>query len=80
MQYTMRRVPAALDAAIRQRARREGKSLNDVALSALAAGLGVDGTRLVRRDVSDIVGSWKRDAATEGALAAQDRVDHGLWR
>jgi hypothetical protein len=76
----MRRVPPALDTAIRQRARREGKSLNEVALSALAAGLGVDGTRLVKRDMSDIVGTWRRDAATEAALAAQDRVDHGLWK
>lgn len=80
MQYTMRRIPPALDAAIRQRARREGRSLNEVALAALAQGLGFDQERVVRRDVSDIVGTWKRDAAAEAALRAQDRVDRELWK
>lgn len=80
MQYTMRGIPPALDAAIRQRARREGKSLNEVTLAALAQGLGFDRGRVVRRDVSDIVGTWKRDAALEGALRAQDRVDDELWK
>ena len=80
MQYTIRGIPPALDAAIRQRARREGKSLNEVTLAALAQGLGFDRGRVVRRDVSDIVGTWKRDAALEGALRAQDRVDDQLWK
>jgi len=79
MQYTTRGIPPALDVAIRQRARREGKSLNEVALAALAQGLGFDRGRVVRRDVSDIVGTWKRDAALEAALLAQDRVDAELW-
>ena len=80
MQYTMRGIPPALDAAIRQRARREGKSLNEVAVSALAQGLGFDRGRVVRRDVGDIVGTWKRDAGAEAALAAQDQVDEHLWK
>jgi hypothetical protein len=80
MQYTMRGIPPALDAAIRQRARREGKSLNEVAVSALAQGLGFDRERVVRRDVGDIVGTWKRDARVEAALAAQDQVDESLWK
>lgn len=80
MQYTMRGIPPALDAAIRQRARREGKSLNEVTLAALAQGLGFDRGRVIRRDVSDIVGTWKRDGALEAALLAQDRVDDELWK
>jgi plasmid stability protein len=80
MQYTIRGIPPGLDAAIRQRARREGRSLNEVAIAALAQGLGLDQERVVRRDVSDIVGTWKRDAALEAALLAQDRVDRELWR
>jgi hypothetical protein len=80
MQYTMRGIPPALDAAIRQRARREGKSLNEVTVAALAQGLGFDQGSVVRRDVSDIVGTWKRDAALDEALLAQDRVDHELWK
>jgi hypothetical protein len=80
MQYTIRGIPPALDAAIRQRARREGKSLNEVALSALAQGLGFDREPVVRRDLDDIVGTWKRDARVEAALVAQDQVDETLWK
>jgi hypothetical protein len=80
MQYTMRGIPPALDAAIRQRARREGKSLNEVAVSALAQGLGFDRQRVARRDLGDIVGTWKRDARVDAALAAQDEVDENLWK
>jgi len=80
MQYTMRGIPPALDAAIRQRARREGKSLNEVALSALAQGLGFDREPVVRRDLDDIVGTWRRDARVEAALVAQDQVDETLWK
>lgn len=80
MQYSIRGIPPALDAAIRERARRDGKSLNEVAVSALAEGLGFDRQRVVRRDLGDIVGTWKRDAAVEAALAAQDVVDASLWR
>lgn len=79
MQYTIRKVPAALDALIRRRARSSGKSLNTVAVEALAQGLGFRQDREVRRDLSDVVGTWRRDAAVEAAFAAQDRVDKDLW-
>lgn len=80
MQYTMRGIPPALDAAIRERARQEGKSLNEVAVSALAQGLGFNCERIVRRDLSDVAGTWRRDAGLEAALAAQDQVDEDLWK
>ena len=37
MQYTIRNIPDPLDAALRRSAREQGKSLNDVAIEALAA-------------------------------------------
>ncbi len=76
MQYTVRGIPKALDKIIRQRARAEGKSMNQVAVEALADGLGFGQERLVVRDLSDIVGTWKR----ETALIAQDKVDEALWK
>ena len=79
MQYTIRRISPALDAAIRRRARVQGKSLNEVAVEALAQGVGLAPGREARRDLRDIVKTWKRDAAFEAALAAQDRVDEDLW-
>jgi hypothetical protein len=69
-----------LDKIIRQRARTEGKSMNEVAVEALADGLGLGQERIVVRDLSDIVGTWKREAAVETALTAQDAVDEALWK
>jgi len=40
MQYTLRNVPAELDEALRARARRTGKSLNEVAIEALRRDMG----------------------------------------
>ena len=80
MQYTLRGIPSALDAALRQRARALDKSLNETAVLALAEGLGVPGTPAVRRDLADIAGTWSRDRAVDAALKAQDVVDEDLWR
>lgn len=80
MQYTIRGIPEALDSAVRERAKAEGKSLNEVAVEALADGLGLGDRDVVRRDVSDVAGTWKKDAAVEAALADQDPVDEDLWK
>ena len=80
MQYTVRGIPPAIDAAIRERAKAESKSLNEVAVEALADGLGLGDEDVVRRDLSDVVGTWKKEVAVEAALAAQDRVDRDLWK
>jgi len=80
MQYTIRGVPAAVDSALRDRARAAGKSLNQAAIEALQEGAGVTGSPRRRRDLGDIAGTWRADKALESALAAQDRVDEDLWR
>jgi hypothetical protein len=80
MQYTLRGISPALDEAVRERASAEGKSLNEVAVEALAEALGLGADEIVRRDLSDIVGSWRKDAAVEAALDAQDEVDQALWK
>jgi len=80
MQYTIRGIPQVVDEAVRERAKAEGKSLNEVAIEALAGGLGFGDEDVVRRDLSDVVGTWKKDTAVEAALSAQDRVDEDLWK
>lgn len=79
MQYTIRGIPAAVDDALRARARAAGKSLNEVVVDALATGAGVTAAPRKRRDLSDVAGAWKADKAVELALAAQDEPDEGLW-
>lgn len=80
MQYTVRRVPEAVDRAIRERARASSKSLNEVMVEALAEGLGLGREKIERRDLADVVGTWHEDDAFEEAIAAQDQVDEDLWR
>jgi hypothetical protein len=80
MQYTIRGIPAAVDSALRERARAAGKSLNETALDALAEGAGMTGRPRRRRDLGDIAGTWRAEKAVENALVAQDRVDEDLWR
>ncbi|GMV18155.1 MAG: hypothetical protein HS104_00895 [Polyangiaceae bacterium] len=80
MQYTLRNIPRTLDQALRQRARREKKTLNQVVIETLAQGLGLEAPQARRRDLRDLVGARPRDPALEQALDDQRRVDPELWR
>lgn len=80
MQYTLRNVPPLLDEALREKAREEGKSLNEVTIEALLVGVGLAGQPVKRRDLSDIAGSWVNDPATDEILQEQRRIDPELWR
>ncbi|HVT03089.1 MAG TPA: hypothetical protein VHL58_06885 [Thermoanaerobaculia bacterium] len=80
MQYTIRGIPNAVDKAMRNRARVARRSLNEVAVEVLAEGLGLGKDSVPRRDLSDVTGTWSRDAAAEEAFAAQDQVDESLWK
>ena len=79
-QYTIRSVPQAVDRALRERARRGNKSLNETALEALRRGVGLDGPEAVFDDLDDLVGTWKEDPDFDAALKRQDMVDRKLWR
>jgi plasmid stability protein len=80
MQYTLRNIPPAVDRALRARARREGKSLNEVALRALAHALGAAETPVRHRALDDLAGTWRDDPEFDEALAALHQVDQSLWR
>lgn len=79
MQYTIRNVPDTLDEALRKAARERGKSLNEVAIEALARGTGITQDRNRQRDLGDIAGTWRKDAVFDSAIAAQDTVDEEMW-
>ncbi len=80
MQYTIRNVPAMVDRALRERARQEGKSLNEVATEALVRGLDLGSQPVRHRDLGAIAGSWVRDREVERALDDQRKIDPDLWR
>ncbi|MGA7219462.1 MAG: hypothetical protein WBX38_14160 [Candidatus Sulfotelmatobacter sp.] len=80
MQYTIRNVPDTLDEALRRIARERGKSLNEVAIEALARGAGVSRERDRQRDLRDIAGTWRKDPAFDSAIGAQDTIEEEMWR
>jgi plasmid stability protein len=76
MQYTLRNIPPQLDEALRTRAREQGKSLNEIALETLLAGVGLSGAPIKRRDLSDIAGTWVEDPEIDAALQDQRRIQY----
>jgi hypothetical protein len=79
-QYTIRTVPPAIDRALRRRAKQEAKSLNAVAVEALARGLEIAATPVEHRDLDPLIGSWEEDAAFDRAIADFERVDDEAWQ
>lgn len=79
MQYTIRNIPAYLDNALRSSAQVQDKSLNEVAIEALACGAGLSGQPRRRRKLAGIAGSWSEDPNFDAALKAQDTVDEEIW-
>jgi hypothetical protein len=79
-QYTIRRVPAAVDRALRQKANAENKSLNEVLLESLAQSAGMSPMAPEYFDLDDCIGTWETDSKTEAALAAQRTIDRKIWR
>jgi hypothetical protein len=79
-QYTLRDVSPAVDRALRKRAKEARRSLNSVALEALAAGAGVSAEPPRYHDLDGFFGSWVEDPAVERALRAQREIDEDLWK
>jgi plasmid stability protein len=77
-QYTIRNVPPSLDRALRREAARTRRSLNAIALDALAKAVQLDGAE--HHDLDAFFGSWVEDPAVDRALHDQRRVDADLWK
>ena len=78
-QYTIRAVPDAIDRAVRQRAKREAKSLNAVVVEALARGLELDAAPAVHTDLDHLIGTWQEDPEFDRTIAAFERIDEDAW-
>ena len=82
MQYTIRNIPMHLDQALRRKAKKQGRSLNEVAIEALLIGAGVatDGQPVKRRWLDDIAGTWVEDPAFNQAMKEQDQIHPDDWK
>jgi hypothetical protein len=79
-QYTLRGVPGRVGARLRERAQREGRSINSVAVDALARGLGLDAEPPRYTDLDDLAGTWVDDPEFDRVIADMDRVDEEMWK
>ncbi len=80
IQYTIRGISRSIDARIRERAVKEGKSLNETVLEVLKSGLGIGATQVRYNDLDDLAGTWVSDPEFDRAIEEMDRVDPGLWK
>ena len=80
MQYTIRNIPKALDVMLRDRAKKEGKSLNQMVIQTLARAMGFSSEPVRQRDLSPFAGTWLEDPEFDRAIEDQDRIDEDLWR
>ena len=79
-QYTIRAIPDAIDHAVRQRAKREEKSINAVVVEAIARGLELDAKPAVYTDLDDLIGTWQEDPEFDRAVAVFERIDEDVWK
>jgi hypothetical protein len=78
-QYTIRNIPPDLDKAIKSRAKRLGKSINQVALEALA---NVAERPVKKRSLRDMPGAWSKGEAErfDRFLREHRSIDDELWK
>jgi len=79
-QMTLRNIPEKANRKLRDVARREGKSLNRVALEALERGLGIADEQVEYHDLDDLAGTWVEDPEFDRVIGEMDRVDPELWK
>ena len=80
IQYTIRGVTPALDHCIREKAIRDGRSLNTTAMSLLERGLGLSADVVRYTDLDDLAGTWIHDPAFDDAVARLHQVEPELWK
>ena len=80
MQYTVRGVPRYLDQEIRGFAACQAKSLNQILIEVLCAGLGVFKKVPKNPELMELVGSWVENEETEKAFASMRTIDEDLWK
>ncbi len=80
MQYTIRKIPRELDKALRKKARSEGRSLNEVAVEALARGAGLGQEIAKNHDLDFAIGSWVEDPEFDKIMQEQRQIDQDMWK
>jgi len=80
MQYTIRGVPAYLDAGLRGYAQSEEKSLNAVLLEVLERGLSFFKQQPKNAELMELAGTWVSDPESDKAFAEMRQIDEDMWK
>ena len=70
VRYTLRGIPAEVDQALREKARKRGISLNKLLVDELITASGASTSRRYR-SLKQVAGRWKEDPEFDKALEAQ---------
>ncbi|HEV8042317.1 MAG TPA: hypothetical protein VGP62_25805 [Bryobacteraceae bacterium] len=76
-QYTIRGIPREVDRALRQKAARQKRSLNQVIVDELTEAT-IGAKR--KTDLSDVMGGWVPDPEFDEVLATQRQIDWDKWK
>ena len=79
MTLTLENLPPELDAALRQKAQEQQKTVGQVAVDAIKAGLSMMGGGPKVPDLGDIAGTGVEDPEFDAIMCEQDQVDPKLW-
>ena len=79
-QYTIRSIPSTLDDALRQRAKKENKSLNTVVIESLMQNLELDSKPIRHHDLDFLINSWQEDPEFDKAQADHQIIDEEMWK
>jgi hypothetical protein len=80
VQYTVRAVPEEVDKALRDKAVREGCSLNTYLVDTLKNGAGLTDTPPSFHDLDHLAGKWISDPECDKALKEFDKIDEDMWK
>jgi len=79
---TVRNLPPAVAKAVREKAKKEGLSLNKAVVKLLEEATGATPKRALHHDLDSFFGTWTRDEADtfDEALREQRQVDPEMWK
>jgi hypothetical protein len=82
MTLTIEKLPDSLNKALHQKAIAEGRTVQDVAVDAIARGLNVGNTNVSPKkgDWSEFIGSWVEDPEFDEAMKDFEKIDPELWK
>lgn len=79
VQYTIRGIPRRVNELLRRKAKRQGKSLNTLAVEALTAAAGISEEPILYHDLDELVGTWVEDQEFDEAIRLQGQIDPAMW-